>query len=229
MAVHAVIGGGPLGLATARALAEKGESVRLVSRTPKRESIDGVEPIATDATRVDELARALEVRLRSIIVRTRRTTAGRRNFPRSGTAYSKPQAGQGLVSSSENLYAFGRPSGRPLDASSALAPCSRKGSIRADLEREALAAHDRGEVQVALVRGVGLLRAWSTRIGVRGAIHRGGGFGETRVKVWKAGRAPQLRLPPRLRAGHGDDWSHRGPRRLRSQLDRAARRSAHDP
>lgn len=153
MTMHAVIGGGPLGLATARALAEKGESVRLVSRTPDRERIEGVEPIAADATRLDELASA---------VLGAATVYHCANAPYHRWAQDLPPLWNGILEATRragarlivgtNLYAFGRPADRPLDARSAFAPCSRKGSIRADLEREALAAHDRGELRIALVR-----------------------------------------------------------------------------
>jgi len=153
MAIHAVIGGGALGLATARALAEKGESVRLVSRTPDREQIDGVEPIAADATRVDELA---------VAVQGATTVYHCANAPYHRWAQELPPLWHGILEATRragarlvvgtNLYALGRPADRQLDASSAFAPCSRKGSIRADLEREALAAHDGGDVPVALVR-----------------------------------------------------------------------------
>ena len=58
---------------------------------------------------------------------------------------------------SSNLYSFGKPSRvgneiLPLTAKSLIYPCTKKGRVRADLEQTALAAHSRGEINVAIVR-----------------------------------------------------------------------------
>jgi nucleoside-diphosphate-sugar epimerase len=50
-----------------------------------------------------------------------------------------------------NLYAYGDP-GRALTSESEIAPCSRKGRVRAMLETEALEADAGGELSVTLVR-----------------------------------------------------------------------------
>jgi nucleoside-diphosphate-sugar epimerase len=52
----------------------------------------------------------------------------------------------------DNLYMLGRPGGRPLDEDSPIAPCSRKGEIRARVSEQLMAAHARGAARVVVGR-----------------------------------------------------------------------------
>jgi hypothetical protein len=52
----------------------------------------------------------------------------------------------------DNLYALGRPAGRPLDEDTPVAPCSRKGEIRAQVAQQLFDAHARGEVRAIVGR-----------------------------------------------------------------------------
>jgi nucleoside-diphosphate-sugar epimerase len=52
----------------------------------------------------------------------------------------------------DNLYAYGRTGGRPMDEATPQAPCSRKGELRARMHEDLMAAHRRGDVRVAVGR-----------------------------------------------------------------------------
>jgi nucleoside-diphosphate-sugar epimerase len=47
---------------------------------------------------------------------------------------------------------LGRPNGRPLDEDSPIAPCSRKGEIRARVNEQLMSAHARGDARVVVGR-----------------------------------------------------------------------------
>jgi len=54
--------------------------------------------------------------------------------------------------SMENVYMYGRPAGRPLDESRAYAAHTTKGKLRARMATALLAAHQNGQVEVAIGR-----------------------------------------------------------------------------
>src|SRR5437660_12119020 len=59
MALHVIVGAGPAGSATARLLAERGEQVRVITRSgrgPEHPAIERVAADATDGGRLAELA-----------------------------------------------------------------------------------------------------------------------------------------------------------------------------
>lgn len=53
----------------------------------------------------------------------------------------------------DNVYALGRPQGRPLDEDTLPNPCSRKGEVRARVSERMWEAHRRGDVRVTIARG----------------------------------------------------------------------------
>ena len=152
MSMHVVVGSGPLGRETARKLAALGESVRLISRHPPS-GIDGVEPWAADATDPASLFAALE----GAAVVYNCTSALYHRWVQDlppiwrGVLDATRKAGARLVIGT-NLYAFGAPTA-PFTEESPNNPCSSKGKVREMLEEEALEAHRRGELEVAIVRG----------------------------------------------------------------------------
>ena len=150
MAVHGVIGSGPLGRATARELSARGLQVRLVSRNPRPEA--ALETVRADATDVASLVEALEGV--SVVYHCA-------NAPYHRWTQDLPPIWRGIHSAARsvgarlvianNLYSYGEPDG-PFTESTAFLPCSRKGKVRAMLEREALELHTQGELQLSLVR-----------------------------------------------------------------------------
>jgi nucleoside-diphosphate-sugar epimerase len=67
-----------------------------------------------------------------------------------GALYAAASAGAKLIVL-DNLYMYGRPDG-PIRETSPIAPCSRKGELRARLADERADAHKRGDVRIATAR-----------------------------------------------------------------------------
>jgi hypothetical protein len=62
------------------------------------------------------------------------------------------QASGARLVSMENVYMYGRPNGQPLTETRPYAAHTKKGTLRARMARELLAAHEAGRVQVAIGR-----------------------------------------------------------------------------
>jgi nucleoside-diphosphate-sugar epimerase len=159
MSLHVIVGAGPVGAATARLLAARGEEVRLLSRRGGGPALEGVRLVAADATDAAVLARHAEgaVALYSC----------------AGPAYHRwpaewPPLGAALLHAAEvtgavlattgNLYAYGAVDG-PLTEQLPLRPNSVKGEVRAKLWADALAAHEAGRIRTTEVRGSDYLGA----------------------------------------------------------------------
>jgi len=159
MSLHVVVGAGPVGSATARLLASRGEEVRLLTRSGRGPEVDGVERVAADATDSATLARhaAGAVALYS---------CGGPAYHRWSTGW--PPLGAALLRAAEttgttlvttgNLYAYGAVDG-PITEQLPMRPNSVKGAVRAKLWADALAAHEAGRIRTAEVRGSDYLGA----------------------------------------------------------------------
>jgi len=168
MSLHVIVGAGPVGSATARLLAARGEQVRLITRTGtgpqpipngRGEDLSGIELVAADGCDGEGLGRLAEgaVALYSC----------------AGPAYHRwvsdwPPLGAGLMRAAEisgavlvttgNLYGYGEVDG-PMTEELPLRANSVKGRVRAQLWEDALAAHEAGRIRTAEVRGSDYLGA----------------------------------------------------------------------
>jgi nucleoside-diphosphate-sugar epimerase len=168
MSLHVVVGAGPVGSATARLLAARGEQVRLVTRTGSgpqpttgrgMAEADGIECVAADATDGEVLARHAE--------------GAAALYSCAGPAYHRwptdwPPLGAALIRAAElsgavlvttaNLYGYGQVDG-PMTEDSPLRPSTVKGRVRAKLWTDALTAHEAGRIRTAEVRSSDYLGA----------------------------------------------------------------------
>ena len=157
MSLQIVVGAGPVGTATARRLAERGDHVRVITRSGS--GPEGVERIAADATDADVLARYAEG------ASTVYSCAGPpyhrwpTDWPPLGAALVKAAEASGAVLvTTGNLYGYGAVD-RPMTEDMALRPNSIKGQVRAKLWTDALDAHHAGRIRTAEVRGSDYLGA----------------------------------------------------------------------
>jgi nucleoside-diphosphate-sugar epimerase len=159
MALHVIVGAGPVGTATAKMLAERGEQVRVVTRGgsgPEHANIERVAADATDADRLSELA-AGAVAL----------------YNCASPAYHQwltdwPPLAAGLLTAAErsgavltvanNLYGYGPMTG-PIGPDTPLAAIHPKLKLRADMYRDALALHEAGRIRMTEVRASDYLEA----------------------------------------------------------------------
>ncbi len=152
--VHTIIGAGQVGTQLARLLAAEGHQVRLVRRGAPGDAIPGVtwmQGDATDAAFMDGACAGA-------------TTVYNTSNPPDYAGWdgviqplyrsiwkAAGRAGARLVQL-DNLYMYGRPEVSPFDESTPERPCSKKGEIRKALSDELRAMHERGEVDMVILR-----------------------------------------------------------------------------
>jgi nucleoside-diphosphate-sugar epimerase len=153
MSLHVIVGAGPVGTATARLLAERGERVRMVTRRGTGPAHPAIERIAADAADAARL--------------TALTEGAAALYNCANPAYHRwpldwPPLAAALLTAAEragavlatvgNLYGYGPVEG-PMTEESPLAATGTKGSVRNRMWADALAAHRAGRVRVTEVRG----------------------------------------------------------------------------
>jgi nucleoside-diphosphate-sugar epimerase len=152
MSLHVIVGAGSVGSATARLLAERGEEVRLVSRSGSGPDGAGISRVATDAADRLELSR---------VARGASAIYNCANPPYHRWATDWPPIADSLLATAtevravlvtvNNLYAYG-PVDHPMRESDPFAPVGVKGRVRAKMWADALAAHQAGRVRVTEAR-----------------------------------------------------------------------------
>jgi nucleoside-diphosphate-sugar epimerase len=150
---HVVLGAGAVGMAVADALARRGESVRVVSRSGLREPVAGVQSVAGDVT--DPAFAASATRGARVVYQALNPPYHRwaQEFPglQAAAIAAAQSAGARLVVM-DNVYMYGRADGRPFTEDRAYDAHTRKGRVRAAMARDLMAAHDAGRVQVTVGR-----------------------------------------------------------------------------
>ena len=151
MALHVVVGKGPVGTTTADALVARGHQVRVLSRSGGR-ATDAVEHRQVDATDVDALttaARGAAALYNAVNPAYHRWST---DWPPVADALlgAAERTGAVLVTMG-NLYAYGRPTG-PMTPHSPLAATDTKGLVRLRMWEQALAAHEAGRIRMTEAR-----------------------------------------------------------------------------
>ena len=151
MALHVIVGKGPVGATTADLLAAQGHRVRVLSRSGGT-STDAVEHRRVDATDADALAAAADGAAALYNAVNPAYHRWATDWPPVATALltAAERTGAVLVTMS-NLYVYGAPTG-PMGPGSPLAATDRKGRVRIGMWREALAAHEAGRVRMTEAR-----------------------------------------------------------------------------
>jgi nucleoside-diphosphate-sugar epimerase len=151
MALHVVVGKGPVGLTTAEELVARGHQVRVLSRSGGTSTAE-IEHRKVDATDADAVAAAARGAAALYNAVNPAYTRWATDWPPVAAALltAAERTGAVLVTMS-NLYAYGRPSG-PMTPESPLAATDTKGRVRARMWTDALAAHEAGRVRVTEAR-----------------------------------------------------------------------------
>lgn len=153
MSKHVVVGAGPIGTATALLLAEQGDEVTLVTRSgsgPDHPSITRTTADASSGEALTQLATGAVALYNCANPAYHQWTT---DWPPIALAMlgAAESSGAVLVTVS-NLYGYGPISG-PMTEDLPLAATGRKGQVRAQMWRDALAAHESGRVRATEVRG----------------------------------------------------------------------------
>ncbi|TFV82910.1 NAD-dependent epimerase/dehydratase family protein [Blastococcus sp. CT_GayMR16] len=151
MALHVIVGKGPVGMTTAEELVARGHEVRVLSRSGGR-STDAVEHRQVDATDADALTdatRGAASIYNAVNPAYHRWAA---DWPPVATALltAAERTGAVLVTMA-NLYGYGRPAG-PMTPETPLAATDVKGRVRIRMWNDALAAHEAGRVRITEAR-----------------------------------------------------------------------------
>ncbi len=152
MSFHVIVGAGAVGSGTALVLAESGNTVRIITRSGTGPDHSSIELVRADASDSASL--------------TRLTVGAHSLYNCASPPYDKwvtawPPLAASFLAAAEatgarlitmsNLYGY--PAGTsPLRATDPLDAPTRKGTIRADMWRDALAAHDAGRLQATELR-----------------------------------------------------------------------------
>lgn len=180
MALHVVVGAGPVGSALARDLLGRGEQVRVVTRSGS--GVDGVERVAANAADADRLA---ELSTGALAI------YNCVNPPYHRWAQEWPPIADALLQAAEktgavlaitgNLYGYG-PVDAPMTERTPLAATGTKGKVRNKMWHDALAAHEAGRVRVFEVRGSDYLGGNSL-------------LSELVLPAWRKGRRAMMPAP----------------------------------
>jgi nucleoside-diphosphate-sugar epimerase len=151
VALHVIVGKGPVGSATAEQLVVRGHRVRVLSRSGGTSTPD-VEHRRVDAADAAALTGATQgaAAIYNAV-----------NPPYHRWASDWPPVAAAMLTAAErsgavlvmmgNLYGYGRPAG-PMTPESPLAATDTKGRVRARMWADALAAHEAGRVRVTEAR-----------------------------------------------------------------------------
>ncbi len=149
---HVVLGGGPAGTTVASQLADEGQRVRLVYRTPtlEDERIETVAADLSDPTTAIEATQGADVLYHCV------------NVPYHLQVALMPGIGEAILAAAstheaklvvlDTLYPYGQADGEAITERTPWAATTRKGLLRAGLDRRYLNAHATGEARVALGR-----------------------------------------------------------------------------
>jgi nucleoside-diphosphate-sugar epimerase len=157
MALHVIIGYGPVGRGTAALLAGQGHEVRVITRSAapadSADSADGairrIQADAADAAALTEAARGATVLYNCASPPYHRWP---QDWPPLAAAVLTAAERTGAVLASvSNLYGYGAVTG-PMTEDLPLRATGAKGRVRAAIWRDALAAHEAGRVRATEVR-----------------------------------------------------------------------------
>lgn len=151
--LHVVFGTGQVGRVLAALLAERGFTVRVMSRRRPAGMAEGIDWRAADASDLDAASDAAKGA--AVIYQCLNAPYAQwpERFPplQRGVLAAAERTGALLVSL-ENLYGYGPTGGRPMTEDLPLAATTVKGRTRAAMTAELLAAAEAGRVRVAIGR-----------------------------------------------------------------------------
>src|SRR4051794_17855953 len=157
--MHVIVGAGPVGSATATLLADRGEHVRVVTRSgrgPAHPQIELVAADAGDAARLTELTEGAAAVYNCANPQYHRWPT---DWPPIAAALLTAAERTGAVlASASNLYGYGPVDG-PIGPETPLAATHPKLKLRADMWREQLARHRTGRIRTTEVRGSDYIEA----------------------------------------------------------------------
>ena len=157
--LHVIVGAGPVGTATAKLLADRGEQVRVITRRGTGLERPGVERVAADAT---DAARLSELTKGTVALYNCANPPYHQWLtdwpPLTRALLSAAESSGAVLASASNLYGYGPVAG-PINDATPLAATQPKLKVRADMWRDMLAAHQAGKIRATEVRASDYIEA----------------------------------------------------------------------
>jgi nucleoside-diphosphate-sugar epimerase len=160
---HVILGTGAIGRAIADELLKRGEKARMVNRSGKMDEILANVELVTadlyDPIKVKEVTQGARVVYQA-------SQPHYYEWPEKFPPFQKSII-DGLTGSGaklvivENTYMYGDTNGKPMTEDMPHNAHTRKGKVRSDLSKAALAAHQAGKVKVAIGRGSDFFGPWA--------------------------------------------------------------------
>jgi nucleoside-diphosphate-sugar epimerase len=159
MPTHVIVGAGPVGSETALSLADRGEQVRVITRSRGGPAHPSIERVAADATEADRLSALVEGAQALYNCANPQYHRWLTDWPPLASALltAAERSGATLVAMN-NLYGYGPVDG-PMTEQTPLAATHPKLRLRADIWREALARHEAGRLRAVEVRASDYIEA----------------------------------------------------------------------
>ncbi len=159
MSLHVIVGAGPVGTATATLLAERGERVRVLTRRGGGPQHPAIERVAADATDADRLAALADGAAALYNCASPLYHQWFTDWPPLAAALlTGAQRSGAVLATASNLYGYGPVDG-PITAATPLAATQPKLALRAQMWRDALAAHQAGRIRATEVRASDYIEA----------------------------------------------------------------------
>ncbi|HEV2360813.1 MAG TPA: NAD-dependent epimerase/dehydratase family protein [Acidimicrobiales bacterium] len=152
MALHLIVGAGPVGTATAKELVKLGHDVRIVTRSGSQPALEGVEGVKADAA--DREAMSTAAAGAAAIYNCANPKYHRWPIdwpPIAGSLLDTAAETGAVLVTMSNLYGYG-PVDHPMRETDPLAATSVKGRVRAQMWEQAIAAHEAGRAIVTEAR-----------------------------------------------------------------------------
>jgi nucleoside-diphosphate-sugar epimerase len=173
MSKHVIVGSGPIGSAVARRLVERGESVRVVTRSGSGLEHPLVERIAADASDAERLTELTRGAVALYNCANPKYTQWEAVWPPLAAAMlAAAQRTDAVLAITGNLYGYGPVAGGRMTEDMPLAATGRKGRVRIKMWQDALASGIRTvEVRGSDYVGAGASSVFSAVL--LPAIHKG--------------------------------------------------------
>ena len=183
MSLHVIVGASGVGVATARLLADRGDQVKIVTRSGAGPDHPAIERIGADATDAERLSVIAEGAVALYNCANPRYDRWLTDWPPLASALLAAAENTGAVlASAATLYGYGPVAG-PMSETTPLAATHPKLRLRAQMWRDALAAHDAGRIRATEVRASDFIQGT-------------GLFGLMVAKPVLAGKRAMVAVPP---------------------------------
>lgn len=189
--LHTIFGAGQVGRQLASLLLDAGHRVRMVRRGPAgpaRANLTWMRGDASDRVFADKACVGAHVVYNCANPTKYHKWHGVIEPLFNAIRDAAGRAGARLVVL-DNLYMYGAPDAAPFNEQTPMNPCSNKGALRAALATDLMAAHERGDVQVACGRASDYFGPGATNVAI---------FGDRFFERLAAGKPVELMGNPEL-------------------------------